>query len=154
MATEIERKFLVRGDAWRVSPGVVYRQGYLSRVPERTVRVRVAGEKAYLAVKGVGQGLARPEYEYEIPFADGVELLETLAEKPLVEKKRHQVCVDGFVWAVDEFFGENSGLVLAEIELQSEDQNFSRPPWLGEEVTGDSRYFNAMLGGRPFTKRS
>lgn len=152
MGTEIERKFLVQGDGWRGGGGLTYRQGYLSTAPERTVRVRTAGDKGYLTIKGAGQGASRLEFEYEIPLEEAGQLLEKLCHKPLIEKKRYNVQYGGFTWEVDEFFGENEGLVLAEIELLHEDQAFDRPDWLGREVTGDPRYYNASLAHYPYSR--
>ena len=152
MSKEIERKFLVNGNAWRtLAQGVLYRQGYLSSVKERTVRVRTAGEKGFLTVKGITNGVTRSEFEYEIPPEDARFMLDNLAEKPLIRKKRHIVRENGFLWEIDEFLGENEGLVLAEIELRSEDQPFAAPDWLGPEVTNDPRYYNSMLVSRPFS---
>lgn len=153
MGKEIERKFLIKGDAWRdLAQGTMYRQGYLNSAKERTVRVRTVGDKAFLTVKGITIGATRAEYEYEIPFADCNALLDNLAEKPLIEKKRYKIKQDEFVWEIDEFFGDNQGLIVAEIELVSEDQAFDKPHWVGEEVTGDPRYFNSNLIKHPFTK--
>jgi len=153
MGKEIERKFLVIGNDWRaLAQGTMYRQGYLNSAKERTVRVRTVGDKAFLTVKGITVGATRAEYEYEIPFADCNALLDNLAEKPLIEKKRYKIKQDAFVWEIDEFFGENQGLIVAEIELTSEDQKFEKPHWVGEEVTGDPRYFNSNLIKHPFTK--
>lgn len=152
MGTEIERKFLTSGDAWRaLAPGIPYRQGYLSSVTERTVRIRTGGGRAFLTVKGPSQGATRAEYEYEIPLADGTVMLDTLAERPLIEKKRYRIPHAGLIWEVDEFLGDNAGLVVAEVELGSEAQPFEKPAWIGREVTGDSRYFNSSLVKRPFS---
>ncbi|HKS58339.1 MAG TPA: CYTH domain-containing protein [Steroidobacteraceae bacterium] len=145
MGIEIERKFLVTGTAWRQGAGVRLSQGYLNRDKERTVRVRLAGEKAFLTIKGATAGATRLEFEYEIPAIDGAQLL-SLCEKPIIEKIRRKISHEGATWEVDEFLGENAGLVIAEIELQAEDQAFARPQWLGEEVTHDPRYFNSNLG--------
>ena len=150
MAKEIERKFLVKDDTWRDAKGIRYRQGYLSSVKERTVRVRTTEDKGYLTVKGVAVGATRLEFEYEIPRQDADTLLD-ICEQPLIEKNRYKVTHDGFVWEVDEFFGDNQGLIIAELELESEDQEFPRPDWVGEEVTGDSRYFNSNLIKNPYT---
>ena len=150
MAKEIERKFLVKSDTWRDAKGITLRQGYLSRVKERTVRVRTRKDKGYLTIKGIAVGATRMEFEYEIPRKDADTLLE-ICEQPLIEKIRYAIEHGGFVWEVDEFFGENSGLIVAEIELASEDQEFPRPDWVGEEVTGDSRYFNSNLIKNPFS---
>ncbi len=153
MAKEIERKFLVRGDAWRsLAKGTMYRQGYLNSVKERTVRIRTVGDKAFLTVKGLTVGATRSEYEYEIPFGECNAMLDTLAEKPLIEKKRYKIPVAGFTWEIDEFFGDNVGLIVAEVELQSEDQKLDKPDWIGAEVTGDPRYFNSNLIKLPFTR--
>lgn len=153
MGKEIERKFLINGDAWRMlAEGTMYRQGYLNSAKERTVRVRTVGEKAFLTIKGITVGATRAEYEYEIPFDDCNALLDNLAEKPLIEKKRYKIKQGEFTWEIDEFFGENQGLIVAEIELTSEDQKFDKPAWIGEEVTGDPRYFNSNLIKTPFTR--
>ena len=149
MSIEIERKFLVVGSAWRQGDGVRFSQGYLNRDKDRTVRVRIAGEQAFLTIKGRSAGASRAEFEYEIPVADAQELL-ALCERPLIEKIRRVIPHQGMNWEVDEFLGENAGLVVAEIELQSEDQAFARPEWLGEEVTSDSRYFNSSLSLNPY----
>jgi CYTH domain-containing protein len=149
MATEIERKFLVRGTQWRQGAGVRFSQGYLSAAKERTVRVRIAGEEAFLTIKGVNRGATRLEFEYAIPLADAAELLK-LCEGPIIDKIRYVVMNAQTRWEVDEFLGDNAGLVVAEVELTSEDQPFSRPGWLGREVTGDPRYYNSSLAARPY----
>lgn len=152
MAKEIERKFLVKADSWRPPDGGMrYRQGYLSTVKERTVRVRTAGSKGYITVKGITVGATRSEYEYEIPPADANEMLDRLCERPLIEKTRYRIACEGLVWEVDVFEGDNRGLITAEVELKSEDQPVSIPPWVGDEVTRDPRYFNANLVAHPFT---
>lgn len=152
MGREIERKFLVVGNAWRaLAPGALYRQGYLSSVEERTVRVRLTPEAGYLTIKGTSVGAARAEYEYEIPPGDAGAILDTLAERPIVEKRRHRIPVGDVVFEVDEFLGDNAGLVVAEVELEREDQPFPRPEWLGEEVTDDSRYYNVNLARHPYS---
>ena len=152
MAKEIERKFLVKGDAWRaLAEGVAYRQGYLNSQKERTVRIRTVGEKAFLTVKGPTRGVTRTEFEYEIPYDDCLAMLDELAEKPIVEKKRYRIPAGPYVWEVDEFFGVNAGLVLAELELPSEDAAFDKPEWIGEEVSGDARYFNSSLVANPYS---
>ncbi|MBT4286751.1 MAG: CYTH domain-containing protein [Deltaproteobacteria bacterium] len=152
MGKEIERKFLVKNDAWRSVEGTKYRQGYLNSVKERTVRVRTIDDKGFLTVKGITVGATRLEYEYEVPASDADEMLTELCEKPLIEKKRYKIPFGGFTFEVDEFFGENEGLIVAEVELESEDQVFDKPAWLGEEVSGDPRYFNSNLIKHPFTK--
>jgi adenylate cyclase len=150
MGKEIERKYLVRGEDWRkLARGVRYRQGYLSTVKERTVRVRTVDERGYLTIKGVTVGATRKEFEYDIPAADAAALLE-LCEQPLVEKVRFKIPFGGLTWEVDEFEGANRGLIVAECELSSEDQRIELPPWIGEEVTGDPRYFNSNLIAHPF----
>jgi len=151
MPKEIERKFLVTGDAWRgTSPGTRTRQGYLSSEPERTVRVRSAGGKGTLTIKGRSQGATRDEFEYEIPEADAAQLLDQLCEKPLVEKTRYLVPYGGLTWEVDVFEGDNAGLVVAEVELDDERQPIAIPPWVEREVTDDARYFNANLARHPY----
>ena len=150
MGQEIERKFLVTGDGWRSSEAVEYRQGYLSTVKERTVRVRLAGGRGTMTIKGVSQGATRAEYEYEIPAADAAEMLDRLCQRPLIEKRRTTLVAAGMTWEVDEFFGDNDGLLVAEVELRSEDQAFEHPPWVGDEVTADPRYSNANLVDHPF----
>ncbi|MDO8341705.1 MAG: CYTH domain-containing protein [Cellvibrio sp.] len=149
MAIEIERKFLVVGNAWRDAPAVFYSQGYLNRDKARTVRVRIAGEEAFLTIKGTSVGATRAEFEYPIPVWDARELL-VMCEQPLIEKNRRKILYEGFIWEVDEFLGDNLGLVVAEIELPAEDRGFARPPWVGEEVTKDARYFNSNLSLSPF----
>jgi len=150
MGKEIERKFLVKGDSWRAQAhGKRYRQGYLSTVKERTVRVRVAGDQGYITIKGITVGAARAEYEYEIPLAN--KMLDTLCERPIVEKTRYRLPQDDIVWEIDEFEGDNRGLIVAEVELKDEQQSYPKPDWLGQEVTGDPRYFNANLVAKPFT---
>lgn len=149
MSIEIERKFLVVGSAWREGAGVHFSQGYLNRAEDRTVRVRIAGERAFLTIKGRNVGATRAEFEYGIPLADARELL-ALCERPLIKKIRRRIASGGDTWEVDEFLGENAGLVVAEIELRSENQAFSRPEWLGQEVTGDPRYYNSSLSAHPY----
>ena len=152
MAHEIERKFLITGEAWReLAKGTAYRQGYLSTVKERTVRVRTIDDKGFLTIKGITVGATRAEYEYEIPAEDANEMLDDLCEQPIIEKKRYKVPLDGFIWEIDEFGGVNEGLIVAEIELESEDQEFNKPDWIGDEVSGDPRYFNSNLIANPFT---
>jgi len=151
MGKEIERKFLVNGDAWRsLGQGTCYRQGYLSTVKERTVRVRTIADKGYLTVKGVTEGIARAEFEYEIPVDDANALLDGLCERPLIEKDRYKISHGDHTWEVDEFFGDNAGLIMAEVELESEDQAFETPEWVGREVSDDPRYFNANLIANPY----
>lgn len=152
MSVEIERKFLVRGSAWKtLGQGVAIRQGYLSTNPDRVVRVRIEDDKATLTIKGRTNGITRGEWEYAIPLADADQLLNDLCERPLIEKTRTRILYEGMTWEVDEFFGDNLGLVVAEIELESEAQAFSKPDWIAEEVTDDARYFNANLLRHPFS---
>ena len=153
MGTEIERKFLMKDDAWRsLAKGTKYRQGYLNSTKERVVRVRTIDDKGFLTIKGITTGATRVEYEYEIPDAEATAMLDELCEKPLIEKNRYKIAFDGFTWEVDEFFGENQGLIVAEVELESEDQPFEKPDWIGEEVTGDPKYFNSNLIQNPYLK--
>ena len=154
MAIEIERKFLVTGDAWNAGapPGVRIRQGYLCSDKERTVRVRTAGDQAWLTVKGLTRGSSRPEFEYPVPLRDGEQMLE-MCERPLLEKTRHRVAHGGLTWEVDVFEGDNAGLVLAEVELERADQPVDLPPWAGLEVTDDARYYNVNLAKLPMPRR-
>jgi CYTH domain-containing protein len=151
MGVEIERKFLVRGDAWRVAPSTIVRQGYLNRSKERNVRIRVDDHSGFITIKGETQGATRREFEYAIPRADALELLAHLCEPPLIEKRRYAIDYAGKRWIIDEFFGDNAGLIVAEIELQSEDEPLELPDWIGSEVTYDPRYFNANLCVHPFS---
>ena len=151
MGREIERKFLVNPALWK-PPGTGDRlcQGYLPTTGLCTVRVRIAGEKAYLTLKGPAVGLVRPEFEYPIPKADADTILQDLCDKPTIEKIRYRVLFQDRIWEVDEFLGANLGLLLAEIELQHADQPFASPPWLGQEVSDDARYLNASLAKHPY----
>ena len=152
MGQEIERKFLVNGD-FKSSAVKSQRitQGYLCSVAERTVRVRIKGDMGYITVKGIGNksGASRFEWEKEIPVKDAEELLE-ICEKGVIDKTRYIVPYEGHTFEVDEFYGDNDGLVVAEVELKSEDERFERPVWLGKEVTGESRYYNSMLMKNPY----
>ena len=157
MATEIERKFLLGDDSWRAQAdgGVVMRQGYLSTLlpsqeVKSSIRVRVAGEHAHLNIKSATLGITRQEYEYPIPLADANEMLDTLADGPLIEKTRYHVLHGAHTWEIDVFAGDNHGLVVAEIELSAEDESFEQPQWLGEEVSDDPRYYNVCLVKHPF----
>ncbi|MES2740519.1 MAG: CYTH domain-containing protein [Pseudomonadota bacterium] len=153
MGVEIERKFLVTGDAWRAGGRpVLLRQGYLSSQAERVVRVRIEDGRAMLTIKGPNQGATRGEWEYPIPVADAEQLLAQLCEPPLIEKYRTRVEFGGMTWEVDEFLGANAGLVIAEIELTSEQQEFARPDWAGQEVTDQRRYYNSSLIKHPFSQ--
>jgi adenylate cyclase len=152
MSVEIERKFLVRGDGWKaLGQGVLLRQGYLSSNPERVVRVRIEGDGAVLTIKGRSVGATRGEWEYPIPVADAQAFLDGLCERPIIEKTRYRIAFEGMTWEVDEFMGDNAGLVVAEIELTAEDQVFVKPEWVGDEVTDDARYFNSNLIQRPYS---
>jgi adenylate cyclase len=151
---EIERKFLVRSDAWRkqVSAPARFRQGYLSTDPERTVRIRLENGSGKLNIKGKRVGAGAPEFEYDIPKSDAVELLEKLCKPHIIDKNRYRLEQDDLVWEIDEYLGENAGLVVAEVELNREEQEFTKPDWVGEEVTRDFRYSNARLSELPFTQ--
>ncbi|MBY0241246.1 MAG: CYTH domain-containing protein [Burkholderiaceae bacterium] len=152
MGIEIERKFLVTSSAWRQQgEAVLLRQGYLSSHPSRVVRVRIEGDGAVMTIKGKNVGASRGEWEYPIPMADAIEFLDKLCEQPIIEKYRRRIPYAGFVWEVDEFLGANAGLVVAEIELPSEDQAFDRPEWIGEDVTADKRYLNSNLISNPYS---
>ena len=153
MALEIERKFLVIGDAWKnhVTDQFQLKQGYLQSTPERTVRIRTAEKKAFLTIKGKTTGISRVEYEYAIPFKEGLELLK-LSENEPIEKIRHIVVHHGITWEVDVFEGLNAGLILAEVELQTEHQEISLPEWVGKEVSQDARYYNAALSIQPYSQ--
>lgn len=149
---EIEHKFLVVSDAWkRGTTGKHVRQGFLSTDPDRTVRVRVVGDAAFLTIKGRRIGAEAPEFEYPIPVADASYLLEHLCLRPIIEKTRYLVPFGGRTWEVDEFHADNEGLVIAEIELENPEQPFVKPEWVGEDVTGDHRYSNARLVERPYS---
>lgn len=150
MPKEIERKFLVVSDEYKSSSRKYYKQGYLSVEPDKTVRVRVVGDKGFLTVKGRNNGISRAEYEYEIPAADANDMLDNLMKTGVIEKWRYVCVIDGKKWEVDEFLGDNAGLVVAEIELQSEDEPFTKPAWAGDEVSGDARYYNSSLSQNPY----
>ncbi len=151
MATEIERKFLVRADDWRAgASGVVIRQGYLASSPALAVRVRTCGERAYLTIKAGASARVRSEFEYEIPAAEASIMLDALCPPPLIEKTRYRVAFAGHTWEVDVFEGDNKGLIMAEVELTAEDEVVALPSWVGEEVTDDPRYLNANLARQPF----
>ena len=152
MGVEIERKFLLAGDAWRaLGEPVLLRQGYLSSDKERTVRVRIEGGQGSMTIKGRSVGATRSEWEYPIPLPDATELLDRLCEQPLIEKFRRRIVIGSHTWEVDEFLGANQGLVVAEIELRSEDEPFDKPAWIGAEVTDDARYFNSSLIRLPYS---
>ncbi len=150
MKLEIERKFMVRGTGWQTTGPRHMEQGYLARTPGVSIRVRKSAPHAWLSVKATRQGITREEFEYAIPVPDADALL-TLCGGHRVEKRRHVIRHEGDVWEVDEFLGANTGLVVAEIELEDPQQPFVRPPWVGREVTDDARYYNANLAQTPFT---
>lgn len=153
MSKEIERKFLVKEQTFKKqsSQKQEIRQGYLSADKTKVVRIRTLDNKGFLTIKGKGAGITRSEFEYEIPKKDALEMLHDLCPS-LVEKIRYIVPYDDMKWEVDEFFNDNEGLILAEIELENEDQHFSKPSWIGKEVTGDKRYYNAYLSTHPYNK--
>jgi len=152
MATEIEHKFLLRDDSWReqVHRSVPLCQGYLISDETRSVRVRIAADRAHLNIKSGTLGLMRSEYEYSIPVTDAHEILHNLCRKPLLEKTRHYLRHGDHTWEIDEFQGDNAGLIVAEVELSAEGEEFARPAWLGEEVSHDKRYYNAWLAEHPY----
>ena len=153
MGLEIERKFLLRNDAWRdhADGGTPYRQGYLVGSERASVRVRIEGEVARLNIKSATLGIRRQEYEYAIPIEEAEEMLETLCEQPQIEKTRYKVPYAGRIWEVDVFAGANTGLMVAEVELASEDEKLQLPDWAGEEVSDDPRYYNVCLVKHPYT---
>lgn len=151
MGIEIERKFLLKGEEWReFAKGDIIRQGYLSADSSRVVRIRIMNQDAFITIKSSTDGLFRNEWEYSIPFSDAEDILLNLCQRPLIEKKRYRIPHEGMIWEVDEFFGENAGLLIAEIELESVDQPFSIPKWVGKEVTDDPRYYNTNLMLNPY----
>ena len=155
MATEIERKFLVKSDEWRsLATGSVYRQGYLSTKKGCSVRVRLVGDRGYLTIKGLTQGFSRAEYEYLIPAEDAQEMLDNLCDRPLIEKTRYKIEYAGLTWEVDEFAGENQGLIIAEVELTNENHTLELPDWVGKEVSDNPRYYNVNLAQNPYSQWS
>lgn len=153
MGVEIERKFLVLGEEWKsLGEGMLLRQGYLSSQAERVVRVRIEGDRAVMTIKGKSAGATRGEWEYPLPMEDARVFLDQLCEQPIIEKIRYRIVHEGMTWEVDEFMGENAGLVVAEIELESEGQRFAKPDWIGEEVTDDARYYNSNLLKHPYSQ--
>ncbi len=153
MAIEIEHKFLLANDDWRkqVSHSSYYKQGYLNSDKNSSVRVRIADDKAWLNIKSATIGTHRQEYEYEIPITDADEIINTLCHKPLIEKTRYFVTIEQHLWEIDEFTCENKGLIVAEIELSAIGEEFTKPSWLGLEVTNDVRYYNNNLSRKPFS---
>lgn len=154
MAIEIEHKFLLANDGWRkyIDRSVKYRQGYLSSQPTSSIRIRISDEQAWLNIKSATIGTHRYEYEYEIPVSDANEIISNLCAKPLIEKTRHFVIDDGNLWEIDEFEGCNQGLCVAEIELSNIGDHFTKPHWLGDEVTNDLRYYNNNLAVHPYSE--
>ena len=153
MADEIERKFLVKGDAWRsLATGIPYCQGYIASTEGRTVRIRVVGELGYLTLKGATTGISRAEFEYPIPLNDALELLETLCDRPLIQKRRYKIEYAGLIWEMDEFEGDNQGLIVAEVELTNVEQTIALPAWIDREVSDDPHYFNSNLAKHPFSQ--
>lgn len=151
MAKEIERKFLI--DLTKIGPlvgGTVMKQGYIKTVDLTTVRARIAGEKAFLTLKGANRGMTRTEFEYEIPIEDAEGIIAELCSGPVVEKTRYEINHAGHIWEVDIFHGDNEGLTVAEIELADENEQFEKPSWVNSEVTGDVKYYNANLLENPF----
>ena len=153
MGLEIERKFLVDSSIWQApNDGKMYRQGYIRTQNNNTVRIRTAGDQGFLTLKSKTKGATRSEFEYAIPLNEAEEMLQLLCDRPLIEKIRYEVMFAGFKWEVDRFLGDNEGLLLAEIELPTEDQEFTLPPWATIEVTGDKRYYNSNLTQYPYSQ--
>ncbi len=153
MAVEIERKYLVDTESFvKPDEGQIIRQAFLNSNNERVVRVRLAGDEAFLTIKGITKGMSRNEFEYPIPVHDAEDLLENLCEKPIIEKIRYGVEFKNHLWEIDFFSGDNAGLVVAEIELQSEDEEFELPGWVAKEITGEERYYNSNLVKYPYNK--
>lgn len=152
MATEIERKFLLKDSSWKelTDAGTQYCQGYLVGSNKSSVRVRIQGKRAFLNIKSATIDITRQEFEYEIPLAEATEMLETLCEKPLIDKVRYLIQSDNHIWEIDVFSGDNEGLVVAEIELKDKNERFAKPNWLGDEVSDDKRYYNVCLVNHPF----
>jgi CYTH domain-containing protein len=152
MGTEIERKFLVDHEKWRVlnkPSGRHYRQGYLVDEAKKTIRVRIAGENGFITIKGATTGITRKEYEYKIPVSDAKELIDGFSASE-VEKTRYRITFEGKLWEIDEFWGDNEGLIMAEIELKEEDEQFEKPDWTSREVSHDKRYYNSYLAKHPY----
>ena len=152
MATEIERKFLITNDSWReqVTRKKNIKQGYFASAGRASIRVRISGDDANINIKSATLDVTRMEYEIPIALSDAEEMLENLCERPFIEKVRHLVPIGAHIWEVDEFFGDNQGLLVAEIELSSADEKFEKPHWLGEEVSDDERYYNVCLVKHPY----
>ncbi len=154
MAIEIEHKFLLLNDDWRelVVKSVIFRQGYLNSLPTSSIRIRVSDKTAWLNIKSATIGNQRNEYEYKIPLIDANEIIELLCSKPVIEKTRHYVTIDEHTWEIDEFHGDNQGLIVAEIEIETVTTKFTPPSWIGDEVTQDLRYYNNNLAHTPYSK--
>lgn len=154
MGLEIEKKFLVKDESWKQQAlhGTYYRQGYISSQSGRVVRIRTREDKAYLTIKGKSIGATRSEYEYEIPYEEAVEMLAQVCEKPVIEKTRYKIMYENLLWEIDVFEKENKGLVIAEVELEEEEQEIDLPPWVGEEVTMQEKFYNASLIKNPFSQ--
>ncbi|KRT56191.1 CYTH domain-containing protein [endosymbiont of Ridgeia piscesae] len=152
MGLEIERKFLVKNDKWKsdVVSEQAIKQGYIANLPNASVRVRLKGEKALLTLKGAAKGISRSEFEYSIPRSEGEAMLVELVDGPVIDKIRYRVRCGAHIWDLDLFHGDNAGLVMAEIELQQENESFQMPEWAGEEVSDDPRYYNASLVKHPY----
>jgi len=152
MPIEIERKFLLASDNWRnvVTKSLRIRQGYMGEIDKASVRIRVQGDKANINIKSATLSMRRMEYEYAIPLNEAEEMLDQLCKQPQVDKTRYIVEQGKHKWEIDEFYGNNEGLVVAEIELSDEDEAFDKPEWIGEEVTEDARYYNVNLIKFPF----
>lgn len=151
MNKEIERKFLLANETWKpiADQGVSIKQGYLNSNEKLTTRIRTKAKQAFITIKGKTEGISRAEFEYEIPFEDALSLLK-LCTNALIEKTRYEVKIDNHIWEIDVFEADNQGLIIAEIELNSEEEHFEKPSWLGTEVSYDARYFNACLAEKPF----
>jgi adenylate cyclase len=152
MGVEIEKKFLLTNDSWRqqTDKRIQFRQGYLVGSDKASVRIRIEGDRSNINIKGATLGVRRQEFEYPIPVEEAQELLSTLCDKPLIEKTRHYIYAGEHTWEIDEFSGDNDGLIVAEIELKDENDHFNRPDWLGQEVSEDKRYYNSMLIKNPY----
>ncbi|ELS03584.1 hypothetical protein Xen7305DRAFT_00033080 [Xenococcus sp. PCC 7305] len=152
MAKEIERKYLVKNSDWKkLAQGTFYCQGYISTLGQQTVRVRIIGEQGYLTLKGKNVGSTRSEFEYPIPIAEAKEILETLCDRPFIEKMRYKIPQGNLVWEVDEFLGDNAGLIIAEVELTDENQEINLPDWIDHQVTA-AKYYNSNLAKHPYSQ--
>lgn len=151
MPLEIERKYLLKNNRWKgLAEGVLYKQGYLFDTMGRSARIRIVGDQAFLTIKAARAGIVRDEYEYAIPLSDAVEMMENHCNDEVIEKKRYKITYNNKVWEVDEFFGKNHGLIIAEIELSDASDNIDKPDWVGKEVSNDSKYFNTNLIKNPY----